>query len=154
MSWFFNLFNNDTKVRDWTDMNCLLQLDNLKPGIAYSFRLRVVPVVVPPLAAPQSPPPSDIAVFSTLPAAPSQPSPPVLVSRARTSLKVLARQLQSFRFLAILHVYVHFGNCFGSSTCSYAAFLPLVWTFLSRPSTDLLTVRMSLQFCGSFMFCK
>ncbi|KAG0600368.1 hypothetical protein M758_11G028000 [Ceratodon purpureus] len=76
----------------WTSVSCgeglSYKLDNLKPGVPYSFRLRVVPVVVPPLAAPQSPPPSDIAVFSTLPAAPSQPSPPVLVSRARTSLKV------------------------------------------------------------------
>ena len=98
----FKLVNNDTKIRDLTDMNYMLQVDHLKLGTSYSFRLRIIPFAVPPLAAPELPPPSEIAVFSTLSAAPSQPSSPILVSRARTSLKVPARLLQSFRFSGYL----------------------------------------------------
>jgi len=82
-------------------MNCVLQVENLKSGTPYSFRLRIVPIVVPPLAAPLSPAPSDIAVFSTLPAAPSQPSSPVLINRARTSLKVLVH-CRALGFPAVL----------------------------------------------------
>ena len=92
----FKLVNNDTKIRDLTDMNYMLQVDHLKPGTSYSFRLRIIPFAV------ELPPPSEIAVFSTLSAAPSQPSSPILVSRARTSLKVPARLLQSFRFSGYL----------------------------------------------------
>lgn len=83
-------------------MNFVLQVEHLKPGTPYSFRLRIVPITVPPLAVPLSPSPSDIAVFSTLPAAPSQPSSPVLVNRARTSLKVLV-YCRALGFLAILY---------------------------------------------------
>jgi hypothetical protein len=83
---------NSESDLEWTSASCgeglSYKVGGLKPGTSYSFRLRVVPKVVPPLVAPASPAPSDIAVFSTLPAAPSQPSPPILVNRARTSLKV------------------------------------------------------------------
>ena len=69
---FLTLVISDSKICDFLFMNNALQVDHLKPGTSYSFRLRVVPKVVPPLVAPASPAPSDIAVFSTLSAAPSQ----------------------------------------------------------------------------------
>ena len=63
------------------------QINNLRPGRTYAFRVTPLPfsdayLAIPPL------PPSPAVSFSTVPTAPGQPQPPQLVARARNSLKV------------------------------------------------------------------
>lgn len=67
--------------------SALDQVRNLRPGRSYGFRVVPLPVSevftdIPPQL------PSESATFDTVPAPPAQPEPPLLVTRARNSLKV------------------------------------------------------------------
>jgi len=66
-----------------------VQINNLRPGRTYAFRVTPLPFSDAYLAIPPQPP-SPAVSFSTVPTAPGQPHAPQLVARARNSLKVRA----------------------------------------------------------------